>query len=349
MRRPIEYLEWIRGRPAAAEYDLGASDLVRPDPLPRFGDAPDPDPTLEELLADVYGVDPAEVLVTAGATHANYLAMAAARDDGDRVLVERPGYEPLVATPASIGHAVDRFERPPGEDYRLDPDRVADALGPEAGLVVVTDRHNPSGRRADGDALAGTAAAAREADARLLVDEVYAPYAAIACDGPFGAPSAAGFEGVAVTGSLTKFWGLGTLRLGWLIADPPFVERAARIMDHNPAVAPVSRSLAARALADRDALADRARERIATNAPRLAEFVADRGDLTGTVRPGCTLAFLRHDADGDAVAAAADEEGVLVIPGRFFDDPGRFRISVARDPGTVEGGLAALGRALDGL
>lgn len=449
----IAYLDWISGRPERAEYDLGSSDLARQrhgtdappvdtdspggdsgsptadaDPPaadvipPALVDVPTPNRTARELLAEAYGVETGNVLVTAGATHANFLAVAAALPGGasngtspagDRVLVEKPGYEPLLATPQGLGATVDRFRRPPGEDYPLDTDRVAGAVVEDTRLVAVTNRHNPSGRLVDRDALAAIAGAvadasanadagaginasgsadagvaagasartagsgdvgdadAREGDttgARLLVDEVYAPFvdrsdsspagidsgdASAAGDdasGPFGGSTAAGLENVVVTNSLTKFLGFGGVRLGWLVADEAFVARARSVTHHVPAVAEPSERLARRALADADRLTAAARERAAENHAALSSFVAERDDLSGRVEPGCPYAVLAHEsADGTAVADAAWDAGVLVVPGRFFDEPDRFRIAACRDPGTVRAGLDRLDGALDGL
>lgn len=365
MFEPIEYLDWIRGRPEVTLHDLGSSDLrgersgSRPVPEP-LGDLDDPPAgvNLHTLLATAYGVDPQRVLVTAGASHANFLAAATAlaRRDGDgddgRVLVESPGYEPLVATPAGLGATVDRFERP-GPSFDLDADRVADTARGETALVTVTNRHNPSGRLVDRATLADAAAAAGEAGARLLVDEVYAPVGTDPRTGDgtaFGGPTAAGLEGAVVTGSLTKFFGLGELRVGWLVADEPFVEAARRVMDHVPAVAPVTASLAERAVYAAGDLAERQRELVAANADQLAAFVEDRPDVAGRAFDGSTFALLDPAAaDGDAVAEAAWEAGVLVVPGRFFGADDRVRVSVARDPEAVGASLRAFGGVLDDL
>jgi aspartate/methionine/tyrosine aminotransferase len=371
----ISYLHWIRGRPAAADHDLGSSDLcgadlhqegVVPD---RLGGLPDPDPEvdLRTQVAEAYDVDPGSVVVAAGASLANVFAagaaLTAAREDeadldveaegmgeGPRVLVEKPGYEPLRATPASLGANVDRFRRPAGEDYRLDPDRVAGAATGATVLVSVTNRHNPSGRRADRDTLAAAAAAAREVDARLLVDEVYAPYTTDPGEGAFGGPTAAGIEGAVVTSSLTKFHGLGGLRVGWLVADPAFAERAREVAAHLPAVAAPSRTLGRRALANADSIAADARGMLSRNADLLSSFVADRPDLHGPVFEDAGYAFLAFEgADGDAVAEAAEDRGLLVVPGRFFDDPDRFRVSLGRDTDHVREALSVLGETLDAL
>lgn len=402
----IAYLDWIVGRPAQAEYDLGSSDLRRapgesapdepappaadeptPPPAaevipPSLTDVPTPDATVVEQLAEAYGVAPENVLLTAGATHANFLAAAAALreaaegidadagesgGDGEstpRVLVEKPGYEPLLATPNGLGATVDRFRRPKSEGYALDPDRVAGALVEDTVLVTVTNRHNPSGRRVGRDRLAEVATVAREASTRLLVDEVYAPFGgepdgdqagtdgAEPVDdetalGPFGGPTAAGLPNAVVTNSLTKFLGFPGVRLGWLVADEAFVDHARAVKHHIPAVAEPSRLLARRALARAPELSAESRERIRADYDALAGF-ADREDLSGRVEPGCTYAFLEHESgDGAAVAEAAWEQGILVVPGRFFDAPGRFRISACREPEAVRAGLDRLGDVLD--
>jgi len=373
----ITYLDWIAGRPEAAEYDLGSSDLRRtpagPDEVvpPALAGVVAGEATLRERLAEIYGVASENVLVTAGATHANFLAAAAAvtdaavgaraaeesggGSDGEsaarpRVLVEKPGYEPLLATPEAVGATVDRFFRPPDEDYPLDPQRVDAAVVEDTALVTVTNRHNPSGRPTDRETLAETARVVGDAGARLLVDEVYAPFRAEPGEGPFGGPTAVGLPNTVVTNSLTKFFGFGDLRIGWLIADAAFVERARSVAHHVPAVAGPSRRLAGRALAAADRLADESRQRIRTNRAALAEFVASRPDLSGTVEPDCPYALLDHDyADGDAVADAAWDEGVLVVPGRFFDAPDQFRVGACQRPERVRKGLDLLGGVLDSL
>ncbi|WP_276301161.1 pyridoxal phosphate-dependent aminotransferase [Halorussus lipolyticus] len=379
----IAYLDWISGRPEEAEYDLGSSDLRRapaePNEVvpPALAGTPTPGATVEQLVADEYGVGPENVLVTAGATHANFLAEAAALskaedradEDGEaddeesathRVLVEKPGYEPLLATPEGLGATVDRFFRPPDEGYPLDPDRVDAALLEDTVLVSVSNRHNPSGRRTDREDLAEVARTVGDGGATLLVDEVYAPFGGeLTLDlssqrsspvGPFGGPSAVDLPNTVVTNSLTKFFGFGDLRLGWLVADADFVARARSVKNHVPAVAEPSRRLARRVLADADSLVPESRERIRTNREALAEFADKRGDLLGRVEEGCTYAFLSHEsADGDEVARSAWDEGVLVVPGRFFDDPESFRISACGTPSEVRAGLDRFGDVLDGL
>lgn len=374
----LDYLEWIQGRPEVALYDLASSELrgdrdyepaLVPPPLADLDDPP-VGASVELQLAQEYGVDPEQVLVTHGATTANLLAAAAtvrlerageSSGDGERkptrVLVEKPGYEPLVESPRGVGTKVDRFLRT--DEYRLDPGRVDAAMTPRTRLVSITNRHNPSGRLTERDTIREIASVARENDARLLVDEVYAPYVSdsetvesgsVGGGGAFGGITAAGLKGTVVTGSLTKFHGLGDVKLGWLIGDRSLVEAARTIEHHFSSVAGPSRVLARRALHNADHLGAKARAMLAENAELLTEFVAGRDDIHGTVEPGSSFAFLNPEGvDGDELSEAAWEEGLLVVPGRFFDSPEWIRVSLGRNPETAAAGLEALGEVLDAL
>ncbi|WP_233265063.1 pyridoxal phosphate-dependent aminotransferase [Halomarina oriensis] len=340
-------MEWISGRPARATHDLASSDLrpegpstgVVPERLRWLGD--EDDVTLEAQLADVYDRATGNVHVTAGASHANAL-VAAAFAEG-RVLVERPGYEPLVACSRAFGATVDRFDRPDG---RLDPDSLAEALTDDTAMVVCTNRHNPTGRLAGRETLRACAEHAAAHDALLVVDEVYASYGSEAADGPFGGPSAAGLPNTLVVGSLTKFLGLGDLRIGWVVGPDELVERLKTAAWYFPVVAGPSRALARRALANRDRLAERSRELCTRNHDLLATAVTETYE--GTVPDGSPYALVGHpEYTGDELAARAAENEVLIVPGRFFERPDAVRVSLGGYPEAMETALAALAAAVE--
>lgn len=369
---PVEYVEWLRPRIDEAEFDLGSSDL-RPEAADgvvvpeRLDGLSTPDASLEDLVADAHDVLPERVLVTAGASSANLLAVATAlaldAEGGDtevesngadggpkgRILVEKPGYEPHVGTPRGFGATVDRFHRPPEDGFALDPGRVEGALVDRTTLVTVSNRHNPSGTPADRGTLAACADAAGSVGARLHVDEVYSPYGREG-DGPgFGGESAAGLSNTVVTGSLTKFWGFGALRIGWLVADRPFIRRAERMAPHLSDVAGPSRTLARRALSAREMLLADARERCARNHDLLRSFIERRAELTGVIADGAPFGLVSHVDErigGDTLAATAWEAGVLVVPGRFFGVPGSVRVALGHPPDACEAALDAFGDAL---
>lgn len=368
----IDYLEWISGRPEAVEYDLASSDLAtsldRQERLDRLVQLqrPDPNTTLESLVAAQYddSISAENVIVTAGATTASVFTLATAMEahepdaDANRtgtgnpaVVTESPGYEPLSATPRTLNADVQYVQRRASDDYQLSPTAVLSAVTDNTCLVSVTNRHNPSGRLTSKRTLETLATDLDARDVRLLVDEVYAPYAPAATDGPgtaLGGVTAAGLDSTVITNSLTKFLGFGDLRIGWAIGDPAFVQRAETARWHAIDVAATSRELARIVFHNIDQLERRSRERVRANAELLRSFVDGRDDLSGFVAPDHTMAFLKHEQlSGDDVAEAASARNVLLVPGRFFGDRTRFRVSLGGDPSVMREGLDVLSRALD--
>ncbi|HEX7342211.1 MAG TPA: methionine aminotransferase [Rhodanobacteraceae bacterium] len=113
-----------------------------------------------------------EVTVTSGATEAIFAAIAAVVRAGDEVIVFDPAYdcyEPAIDLQGARAVHVP-LTLP---DFRIDWQRVRDAITPRTRMIMVNTPHNPSGAiftAADLDALA---AVVRDTDIVVLSDEVY--------------------------------------------------------------------------------------------------------------------------------------------------------------------------------
>lgn len=348
------YMAWSKLRPPP-RYDLAGSNLLgcTLDDLPGAGDielnGPNSEgwPPLVEAIASRYGVGTDQVATAGGCSGANFIAFAAVLERGDEVVVERPGYDPLVGALELLGARVVRFDRRWEDRWAVDPERVRAAMTARTRLVVLTSPHNPTGVLVAPDALDRVAADAASLGARVLVDEVYLD--AVFENRP--APAATRHEACVTTNSLTKSYGLAGLRAGWVLAQPD-VARAARrvrdVVDVCGAVPP--ERLATLAFHRLDSLAERARGIIQPNAERVARFVASRSDLEWVPPDGGTIAFPRIGGLRDTRALAAAllaQFGTAVVPGSFFDAPEHIRIAFGADPATVSAGLETLGRALD--
>ena len=136
-------------------------------------------PALLEAIAakvrDLYGRDvdaPSSVTVTSGATEALFCAVHAVVRSGDEVIVLEPAYDSYEpAIELAGGRAVRVPLLRPG--FRVDWDRVRDALTPRTRLIIVNSPHNPTGAvfaASDLDALDDLL---RGNDVLVLSDEVY--------------------------------------------------------------------------------------------------------------------------------------------------------------------------------
>jgi len=350
------YLEWAQAfqpRPWRVSMLLSGlsiplSDLgVAPGEVERATLGPAADPEIRAAVAARYGVGEPEVLPVLGTSMGVFLVVASVLRPGDRVLVEEPVYEPLLAAPRAVGGEIHRFPRRREDGWRLDPRAVLDAWVEGVKLVVVSDLHNPTGRSPGDEALAELA---REAEARgawVLVDEVYRDFRS----GPVGTARALGGPILAVS-SLTKVYGLGPLRAGWVLAPPERIARMASILNVLYAQAPLPGTPYFRAgLRQAERLRERGRARAAAGWEVVEGWAAGR-EYPRVHRPDGGIHAWFELPPGLTGTEAAErllrDHRVGVVPGRFFGDDTGIRVGFALDPGPLEEGLAALARVVGG-
>lgn len=296
-----------------------------------------------------YGVASEQVLCTTGATAALSMLYRALLRPGQRIAVETPGFDLFGGIAALHGIATDTFQRP-APSFELDLDRLAAAIRPATRMVVVSNLHNPSSAVIPHDQLVALARFADERDLLVLVDEVYGDYADAATRPCAAASLSPRFITIS---SLTKIFGLSTLRCGWIVGDAAVVARARALADRFEfGVSNLSHAVAALALDDAPTFQARTHQVLDASRPVAAAAFADwqadgliEGDLP---RFGC-VAFPRLVGVDDTAAFAewlGERSGVVVAPGEYFGAAGHIRIGFAQPPALLASGLDALGEGL---
>ena len=351
-RAQAPYMLWAKTRPRPA-VDLAGSNLLAcslddlpgaRDALEIAGESPDGYPPLLDEIARRHGVTADRVATGGGCSGANFLACAAAIDPGDHVLVERPYYDPLPAAAQMLGASVSTFARRFEDGWDLDPDAIASAVNNRTRLLILSNPHNPTGTVASLDRLRAVVALAERRGFLVLVDEVYRDTVE---DRP---PMAAAISEACISSSsLTKAYGLASLRCGWTIASSAVTGRIRRARDlvDNWAPIPADR-LSVIAFRNLDRLAARARSIVGANLRQVLSFLQSTPELE-CVRPVSTLALPRIRGVPDSRSFAERlfrETGVAVAPGHFFGAPEHFRIAFGGDSASVSAGLAAVVRCL---
>src|SRR5438309_3202644 len=285
MNTQSTYMQWAKTRPKV-KYDLALSGILNL-----------PFPELEATIDDIdlngdnsYGYGPlvdalAEhcdvarefvVTISGGTSMANHLAMAAAIEHGDEVLIERPTYEPLIALAEYFAAKVQRFSRSFENGFRVDVDELAAKARPRTRLIVLTNLHNPSSTLIDEKTLSRVGDIAQGVGARVLVDEVYleamfeaAPRSCVHLGPQFIS-----------TSSLTKGYGLSGLRCGWILAEPEIAQRMRLLHDIFGALAPhPAERLSVFTLRKLPKFIERAKTILETNRAVLNEFYDLRDNL----------------------------------------------------------------------
>ena len=354
MNTESTYMRWAKTRPKV-KYDLALSGILN---LP----FPELDATIDDIDLNgenSYGYGPlieavathcdvareCVVTISGGTSMANHLAMAAAIDRGDEVLIEQPTYEPLLALAEYFEAKIKRFSRSFENDYGVDLKDLESKMTSATKLIVLTNLHNPGSALIDEPTLKRIGEIADSVGARVLVDEVY-------LEAMFEKRAKScihlGSQFVS-TSSLTKGYGLSGLRCGWILAEPELAERMRLLHDIFGALAPhPAERLSVLALSKLPKFIARAKQILETNRSVLNDFLDSREELRAVRTNQGTTSFPRLlKGSVDTLCNLLLEDDAAVVPGRFFESTENVRIGMCCDPKMFAMGINKLGSALD--
>jgi aspartate/methionine/tyrosine aminotransferase len=351
------FMHWAKTRPKV-KYDLASSGILnltlaeldlKPDDLELHGDNAYGYPPLVHALAAHCRVGPENVVtISGGGSMANHLAMAAVLEHGDEILIEQPTYQPILTVAEYLGAKIKRFPRKFEDGYKVNLEEIARQVSARTRLIVLTNLHNPSSALVDETVLRQIGKLARDAGARVLVNEVYLE--AMFQNAPLSSVHL-GPEFIA-TRSLTKGYGLSGLRCGWILANQELADKMRRFNDIFGVAGPhpVER-LSVIALSHLAGIALRAKKILAANRTTLNRFFDTRTDLEVVRTDSGTTSFprLRNGDVENLCALLLEKHDTAVVPGRFFESPQHFRIGICSEPEIFMAAMERLGRALDQL
>src|SRR5437762_1369970 len=323
-----EYLQWAKTR-KPGRFSLSTSGVAdysiaelgaRIEDVELNGDSLYGYQPLQEAIAAHCGAPAESVVAACGASMANFLALAALIEPGDEVAIEDPVYEPLRAAVSYFGGSIRLFTRGVESGFQVPaPEKV---ITPRTKLIILTNLHNPSCVLTADSILRRYGEIARSIGARVLIDEVY-----LECMyEKFQSAFRHGPEFV-ITSSLTKAYGLGGLRCGWILAEPELAQRMWKVKDLiDPGSPHPAELLSVIAFNNLDRIGERARSLLAKNRELVREFLNGCDELE-CVWPEFGTCIFPHLKRGDAerfVNVLHERYETDVVPGKFFGMPDHF-------------------------
>ncbi|MDG4827040.1 PLP-dependent aminotransferase family protein [Asanoa sp. WMMD1127] len=320
--------------------DLGCAALAAPaelipaaraaaDELPRYlGDAGYHPTGLVELREAVargftdrgLPTSPDQIMVTSGTQQALDLVLRLTVQAGNGVLMESPTYPNALAALSARRARITTHGLDPAAGW--DGELLLGALRQTTPRLayVIPEFHNPTGHLMPADLRERMVATAHSTGTDLVVDESFVD---LPLDGVEMPPPVAMFDRhsrVITIGGMSKpYW--GGLRIGWVRASAPTVQRLAALRVGVDMSSPVLDQLVAAQLLDRaDTIVPARQAQLATQRDALLTALSEHLPEWRVHPPqgGVTLWAELDGPISSALARAAEEVGVRLAPGPRF-------------------------------
>ena len=289
---------------------------------------------LQARLDAEYGHADRRVFVSSGTSGGLVLAMLALVNPGDEVIFFDPYfvmYRPLTQLVGGVPVMIDTYP-----DFRIDLNRVEQAITPRTKMIIVNSPSNPTGVTLTEQELRGLAEIAARHDVVLVSDEIYRSFM---YDEPFRSPAHYNERTVVIDG-FSKSHAMTGWRVGFVHGPKEVIDTMVKLQQYTFVCAPQPAQWAAAAGLDVGIDDQVAAYRNKRN--RLMEGLRDDYEF---VQPGGAFYLFPRApwGKGSEFVAEAIRNQLLIIPGNIFSrQDTHFRISYAASDRTIERGIEVL-------
>lgn len=294
-------------------------------------------PLLEKIQHSIdsqYGHADRKAFISSGTSGGLMLALSVLVNPGDEVIVFDPWFVMYKHLTTLAGGKVVRIDTYP--DYRIDLDRVRDAITPRTKVILCNSPGNPTGAVASAKELEGLSRLAAEKDIALISDEIYK---AFCYDEPFVSPAQWNDQTIVIDG-FSKSHSMTGWRIGWVHGPQHVVQQMLKMQQFTFVCAPHPVQYAGLVAWEYDV------------SDRVAEYKSKRDFMVSQLEDdfeiygagGAFYLFLKapHGTGADFVAEAI-RNNLLIIPGNVFSPADtHFRVSYAAEQQTLERGCEVL-------
>ncbi|MDB5448923.1 MAG: pyridoxal phosphate-dependent aminotransferase [Phenylobacterium sp.] len=266
--------------------------------------------------------------ITNSGVNALMLAAQAVVSPGDKVVVVAPVWPNVAEIPRIMSGEVTTVPLAAGQGrWRLDLDRLMDALTPDTQALFLNSPNNPTGWILPAEDRAAILERCRAYGIWLVADDVYERLIfGPGNSAPSFLPMAQDGDRVISTNSFSKAWRMTGWRLGWMVLPPALTAAVGVLLEYNTSCAP-------------DFIQAAAVAALTQGEPHVAalraELTAAKDQVLGALRQmpgveapepdGGLYAFFRIAGRTDSVALARTliaEAGLGLAPGGAFGEEG---------------------------
>ncbi|MCP3053568.1 pyridoxal phosphate-dependent aminotransferase [Aurantimonas marianensis] len=341
----VAVINYARGREGLIPMWAGEGDLATPDFISEAASAslkagetfytwqrglPELRHALADYTARLYGrpSSPERFFVTGSGMQAIQITLAALVGAGDEVVFIGPAWPNFAAAAELQGAAAREVALGWTEaGWRLDLQKLKDAIGPKTRAVFVNTPANPTGWTADEATLRTILDIARDAGVFIIADEIYSRFFYAGSRAPSFHDVMEADDRIFFVNSFSKNWAMTGWRVGWIETNAAYGDIIENLIQYSTSgVAAFMQRGALAALEQGEAFVERqiARAGAARDIFTARLLVPNRVSMTPP--DGAFYAFFAIDGVEDTKAAAfriVDEAGVVLAPGTAFGQSGR--------------------------
>lgn len=307
---------------------------------------------------------PEQIVVSAGAKQAIFMALAVIVDPGEDVLLPAPywvSYPTQISILGGNPRVIPTDER---TGFKITAEQLRASITPNTACLILNSPSNPTGAVYSREELEAIGEVVLESGIQVVTDEIYerivfgdSAHVSLASLSPALQKKTAVVNGVSKAYSMTGW------RIGYFAAEPEWAERATALQSHlsgNPCS--VSQEAAIEALRRGDASVREMVSVFGRRREQLLDLLRPAERLSLCPPDGAFYAF--PDVSGyfgrstggtvleDDLALAGyliEEAGVALVPGSGFGSPKHMRLSFAASDREIEEGVRSMVAALGKL
>jgi len=306
--------------------------------------------SLRQAVSSLYTTLKAEdIQITSGASEALFLLIWLVMEPGANIVVEEPCYENLPGVAGALGLEVRRLPLRMEDGWRPNLEQFARLIDEQTRLIYLVHPHNPTGSTLQVEEMQAIARMAERVGALVVNDELFR---LIALDGEPTPSIIDVAEHAICIGDMTKPWGLGGLRIGWIASrNHQLLQRVSEARDYSTMcssapgefLAEVALRHASQLIAPRLTAARTNREQLAQ---AIAQAQAHFQGPPAWQRPEASYtAFVQLPFPAEAFCRhLALERRILLLPGSVFGPAYEnfIRVGLGGDPHQFEEGMSIM-------
>ncbi len=272
--------------------------------------------SLNETVAQYAECNPDEILMVNGSDQGIDVVMRAFVASGDRVIIPSPSFAMEYQSALVQGATIEK-PRYKEEDLSFPVEEVLSLLDTNPKLLVLCNPNNPTGTAISMEDVKIILGKAKEQGVAVLHDEAYFEFSGITAN-----PFVKEFDNLFITRTLSKQFGLASVRAGYAISQKQNIQELAKIRGPYD-VNMFAKTAIEAALQDLPYFRSYIAEVMEKSKPTLEDFF--RKNKVVWYPSQANFLLIRPEDPGKAIQILR-EEGILVRPRE--DPPGTIRVSI---------------------